>query len=65
MNIGMIFISHDIAVVADVCSHIGVMHDGRLVEIGSRAEEVLDCPGHPYTRMLLGSLDHLVRRIRH
>jgi peptide/nickel transport system ATP-binding protein len=55
MNIGMIFISHDIAVVADVCSHIGVMHDGRLVEIGSR-REVLDCPGHPYTRMLLGSL---------
>ena len=55
MNIGMIFISHDIAVVADVCSHIGVMHDGRLVEIGTR-QEVLDCPGHPYTRMLLGSL---------
>ena len=55
MNIGMIFISHDIAVVADVCNFIGVMHDGRLVEIGSR-REVLDCPGHPYTRMLLGSL---------
>ena len=55
MNIGMLFISHDIAVVADVCSHIGVMHDGRMVEIGTR-REVLDCPGHPYTRMLLGSL---------
>ncbi len=55
MNIGMIFISHDIAVVADVCSHLGVMNAGRLVEIGSR-REVLDCPGHPYTRMLLGSL---------
>jgi peptide/nickel transport system ATP-binding protein len=55
MNLGMIFISHDIAVVADVCSHIGVMHAGRLVEIGTR-REVLDCPGHPYTRMLLGSV---------
>jgi peptide/nickel transport system ATP-binding protein len=55
MNLGMLFISHDIAVVANVCSHIGVMHAGRLVEIGSR-REVLDCPGHPYTRMLLGSL---------
>jgi peptide/nickel transport system ATP-binding protein len=54
MNIGMIFISHDIAVVADVCNRIGVMHAGRLVEYGSR-EEVLDCPGHPYTRMLVGS----------
>ena len=55
MDIGMIFISHDIAVVAEVCSHIGVMHAGRLVEIGSR-KEVLDCPGHPYTRMLLGNM---------
>jgi peptide/nickel transport system ATP-binding protein len=55
MNIGMIFISHDLAVVADVCSHIGVMHAGSLVEYGSQ-QEVLDCPGHPYTRMLVDSL---------
>jgi peptide/nickel transport system ATP-binding protein len=55
MNIGMIFISHDIAVVADVCTNIGVMHAGRLVEVGSR-REVLECSGHPYTRMLVGSL---------
>jgi peptide/nickel transport system ATP-binding protein len=54
-NIGMIFISHDIAVVADVCTHIGVMYAGSLVEIGSR-QEVLDCPGHPYTRILVESL---------
>ena len=55
MNIGMIFISHDLAVVADVCSHIGVMHGGSLLEYGRR-EEVLDCPGHPYTKMLVGSM---------
>ncbi len=55
MNLGMLFISHDLAVVADVCTHIGVMHAGSLVEYGSR-QEVLDCPGHPYTRMLVGSL---------
>ncbi len=55
MNIGMIFISHDLAVVADVCTHIGVMQAGSMVEYGSR-QEVLDCPGHPYTRMLVGSL---------
>jgi len=55
MNIGMIFISHDLAVVADVCTHIGVMHAGSMVEYGLR-QEVLDCPGHPYTRMLVGSL---------
>jgi peptide/nickel transport system ATP-binding protein len=55
MNIGMIFISHDLAVVGDVCTHIGVMHAGSLVEYGRR-QEVLDCPGHPYTRMLVNSL---------
>jgi peptide/nickel transport system ATP-binding protein len=55
MNIGLIFISHDLAVVADVCTHIGVMHAGSLVEYGRR-EEVLQCPGHPYTRILVGSL---------
>jgi peptide/nickel transport system ATP-binding protein len=55
MNLGMIFISHDLAVVADVCTHIGVMHAGRMVELGLR-EEVLDCPGHPYTKMLVGAL---------
>ena len=55
MNIGMVFISHDLAVVADVCTHIGVMHAGSLVEYG-RQQEVLDCPGHPYTRLLVGSL---------
>ncbi len=55
MNIGMIFISHDIAVVADVCAHIGVMKGGRLMEIGTR-DEVLKHPVHPYTRMLVGSM---------
>ena len=54
-NIGMIFISHDIAVVSDVCTHIGVMYEGSLVEMG-RKEEVFYCPGHPYTRLLIESL---------
>ena len=55
MNIGMIFISHDIAVVADVCAHIGVMKGGHLMEIGTR-DDVLVNPVHPYTRMLVGSM---------
>jgi energy-coupling factor transporter ATP-binding protein EcfA2 len=46
MNIGMIFISHDLAVVADVCTHIGVMHAGSLVEYGRgmRCWTVRDTP---------------------
>ncbi len=53
-DIGMIYISHDIAVVAEVCHDIGVLYGGHLVEYGDR-ESVLDAPRHPYTRMLLAS----------
>lgn len=53
-NTSLIFISHDIAVVADVCKNICVMYGGQLVEKGQR-EEVFKSPRHPYTRTLLGS----------
>ncbi len=54
LGVSLVFISHDIAVVADVCHWIGVMYAGHLVEYGPR-HEVLGDPGHPYTRALLGS----------
>lgn len=54
LNISVIFISHDIAVVADVCHDIAVMFAGQIVEFGSR-EEVFNTPIHPYTRLLLSS----------
>ena len=50
----MIFISHDIAVVADVCDNIGIMFAGQLVEYG-RIEDVFYSPMHPYTQSLLAS----------
>jgi peptide/nickel transport system ATP-binding protein len=53
-KISVIFISHDIAVVADVCDNIGIMFAGQLVEYG-RIEEVLDSPMHPYTKSLMAS----------
>ena len=53
-NISMIFISHDISVVADVCHQIGVLYAGQLVELGTR-EEVIETPRHPYTQALLSS----------
>jgi peptide/nickel transport system ATP-binding protein len=58
---GLIFISHDIAVVASVCEQICVMYAGQIVETGTR-KEVFKSPRHPYTRTLLGSylsLDNL------
>ena len=54
LNISLIFISHDIAVVADVCDNIGIMFAGQLVEYG-RIEEVFYAPMHPYTQSLLAS----------
>ncbi len=52
--IGILFISHDISVVADVCHHIGVMYAGQIVELGTR-EEVFGSPAHPYTKALMGA----------
>ncbi|MBC8439694.1 MAG: ABC transporter ATP-binding protein [Deltaproteobacteria bacterium] len=54
LNTSVIFISHDIAVVADVCKDICVMYGGHIVEKGTR-EEVFKSPRHPYTKTLLGS----------
>jgi len=53
-EISIIYISHDISVVAEVCHNIGVLYAGRLVEYGSR-EEVFGSPVHPYTKALLSS----------
>jgi len=54
LGIGILFISHDISVVADVCHYIGVMYAGQLVELGTR-QEVFDTPAHPYTQALLAA----------
>ena len=54
LHTSFVFISHDIAVVARVCSEICVMYDGKIVESGTR-QEVFQTPAHPYTRQLLAS----------
>ncbi len=54
MATGLIFISHDIAVVASVCEDICVMYGGQIVETGTK-QEVFTSPRHPYTKALLGS----------
>jgi peptide/nickel transport system ATP-binding protein len=53
-NAGILFISHNIAVIAKMCDRVGTLHDGRLVELGP-TEEVLRRPSHPYTRALLAA----------
>ena len=53
-GISMVFISHDISIVAEVCHDIGIMYAGKLVEHGSR-DQVFNNPMHPYTKALLSS----------
>jgi len=57
----MIWITHDLAVVAGLADRVCVMYAGRLVEQGA-VDAVLDRPLHPYTRGLLGSVPSRNRR---
>ncbi|MFE5323512.1 ABC transporter ATP-binding protein [Paenibacillus sp. NPDC056579] len=50
-----LFISHDLSVVEHLCSTIGVLYLGSLVEMGSR-DELFARPQHPYTKALLSAL---------
>ena len=51
----VIWITHDLSVVAGLADHVSVMYAGRIVEQGT-AEQVLGRPRHPYTRGLLDSV---------
>ncbi|MEU0530426.1 ABC transporter ATP-binding protein [Amycolatopsis tolypomycina] len=57
----LLFITHDLAVVASVCERVLVMLDGEIVEEGS-TREVLTQPSHAYTRKLLAASDLEARR---
>jgi oligopeptide transport system ATP-binding protein len=57
-NMAMILITHDLAVVAEVCQKIIVMYAGEVVERG-RAEDIFYRPQHPYTQGLLASVPRL------
>ncbi|MBN1440027.1 MAG: ABC transporter ATP-binding protein [Anaerolineales bacterium] len=58
LGMSMIYISHDIAVLAEVSQRIAVMYAGRWAEWGETAE-VFDRPRHPYTHALLSSVPSL------
>src|SRR5690606_36281512 len=51
-EMAVVFVTHDLAVVARLCQHIAVMYAGQIIETGSTAQVLAD-PQHPYTRALL------------
>ncbi|MER8047024.1 ABC transporter ATP-binding protein [Streptomyces sp. NPDC094032] len=58
LNMGLILITHDLGVVADVADKIAVMYAGRIVE-QAPVHEIYKRPAHPYTRGLLDSIPRL------
>ena len=58
LGVGMMIISHDLSVLADVCDRVLVMYAGRIVESGS-AQQVFSDPQHPYTRALSGAFPRI------
>ncbi|WP_067812799.1 dipeptide/oligopeptide/nickel ABC transporter permease/ATP-binding protein [Actinomadura kijaniata] len=54
-GLGVLLVTHNLGVVADVCDRVAVMHEGRVVETGT-AERVLHDPREPYTRTLLDAV---------
>ncbi|MBS9719709.1 ABC transporter ATP-binding protein [Tianweitania sp. BSSL-BM11] len=54
-NIGVLLITHNLGVVAQICSHVAVMYRGRILESGP-VREVLKHPSHVYTQALLDSV---------
>ena len=59
LNMSMIYISHDIAVIAEVTERIGVMYAGRMAEFGSGVE-IFKHPLHPYTYGLMSAFPSII-----
>ena len=60
-NYTIVFITHDLGVVANIADRVAVLYAGQIVELGS-VEEVFYDPRHPYTWALLSSLPQLAQK---
>lgn len=54
-NIGVLLITHNLGVVAQICTHVAVLYRGHIIESGP-VRDVLKSPSHSYTQALLGSV---------
>ena len=58
---GVLFITHDFGVVAEIADRVAVMQHGRIVEHGA-ADQILNRPNHPYTQALISAVPSLTHR---
>lgn len=58
MDMSVILITHDMGVVATICTHVAIMYGGRIMEKGT-VDEIFYEPRHPYTKALLRSIPSL------
>jgi oligopeptide/dipeptide ABC transporter ATP-binding protein len=57
-GVALIFVTHNLGIIAKMCDRVAVMYAGRIVE-QAPVRELFDDPKHPYTRALLGSVPKL------
>ena len=62
-NAGIMFITHDLGVVAEICDRVAVMYAGKIVEMAT-VKQLFNDPQHPYTRGLLASIPKLGEKER-
>ena len=55
LGMGVLLVTHDLGVVAEICDHVAVMYAGQIVEEAD-SERLFDAPSHPYTEALLNSM---------
>ena len=63
LGLTVLFISHDLAAVKQVCDRVVVLYHGKVVESGTTSE-VLVAPQHPYTRQLLAAAPDIVKALQ-
>jgi peptide/nickel transport system ATP-binding protein len=55
LNMGILYISHDLSTMRHICTSVAIMYLGKIVEMG-KAREVLEAPRHPYAQALVSAV---------